>query len=175
MSGRKAAPPVPAAPEAPVPKGAEKNLLDAIARLEKNKPTDPELKQRAKAGKLRVNPTTAALEAGCSRRLAYKFPRVRKALGIGEDEEATSEAGKEPARTGKSLQEVVVQLRREKTDLKRERDLALSRSAALVVRLRQMEREVAREVRKATRRAKRPENPNQIAGKVHRLFPADEE
>lgn len=70
---------------------------------------------------------------------------------------------------------MVTRLRADKADLKLERDLALSQSAALVVRLRQMEQDVAREVRKVMRQASRSQNANQVAGNVHRLFPASED
>lgn len=74
------------------PKGAEKNLLAAIERLRNGSPMNPDLKERAKAGKLKINATTATMEAGCARRLAYAFDRVRKALDIGA-EEAPAAAG----------------------------------------------------------------------------------
>ena len=157
----------------PVPRGAERRLLEAVDRLRRGSPTNPELKARAAAGRLRVNPSTATMEAGCARRLAYVYPRVRSALGM-EDETAVPGSEEAAPGRGRSLQETVVQLRAEKAALKRERDLALSQSAALVVRLRQMEEEIAAEVRKA-KRANPPAHPNRVTGNIHRLFPDPED
>lgn len=156
------------------PRGAEKSLLAAIGRLQQGMPTNPELSDRARTGKLKVNATTVTMEAGCARRLAYAFPRVRKALGIDEDTIDIG-VGQAPRPKNKSLQEIVVHLRAEKIDLKRERDEALSKAAALIVRMRNMELDLAKEVRKAERQAKRPEHPNRVTGNVRRLFSADEE
>jgi hypothetical protein len=158
----------------PAPKGAEKALLEAIERLRSGTPSNPGLKARAKAGKLKINATTATLEAGCARRLAYAYDRVRQALEIdGGDTSATGVEADLPR--PKSLQEVVTHVRADRAEMKRERDLALSQSAALIVRLRQMERDVAREVRKAVRQAGRTQNGNQVAGNVHRLVGLSDE
>lgn len=153
---------------APVPKGAEKSLLNAIERLRHGAPTNLDLQTRAKAGKLKINATTATIEAGCARRLAYAFDRVRSALGI-ETQEPTEQKNTDRPPRSKSLQEVVMLLRADKSRLKLERDLTLSQSAALVVRLRKMEQDVAAEVRKVTRQSNRQENPNQVAGNIRRL------
>lgn len=152
------------------PKGAERSLLEAVARLRAGTPRDPALQVRAKAGKLKVNATTATLEAGCARRLAYEYTRVRQALGI---DPGVDLAGSEiTPRTGrKSLQQIVVQLRADNAELRRERDKAVSMAASLVIRMRNMERDVDREIRKAQRKALDPEGRHQVTGNVHRFRP----
>jgi hypothetical protein len=155
------------------PKGAEKQLLEAISRLRQGKPTHADLKARALEGNLKINPTTATLEACCSRRLAYKYERVRKALEI--DQAEVEIAGDETPVPRKGLQQVVIDLRQDKKELQRRLQLAESQNAALVIRLRNMEMEVAKEVRRVQRQMKRGDTAsNQIAGNVLRLVPADE-
>ncbi len=156
------------------PKGAEKNLLEAIARLHAGAPRDPDLQARARARKLRVNATTATLEAGCARRLAYAFPRVRLALAI-DHEAGPGDAGTAPRVERKSLQEIVIQLRHDNAELRRGRDKAVSMAATMVIRMRNMERDVNKEVRKSRRNAKRAKNDNQVVGNVYRLRPDDGE
>jgi hypothetical protein len=69
----------------------------------------------------------------------------------------------------------VVDLRQDKKELQRRLQLAESQNAALVIRLRNMEMEVAKEVRRVQRQMKRGDtDSNQIAGSVLRLVPADE-
>ena len=129
---------------------------------------------RARAHRLRVNPTTAALEAGCARRLAYAFPRVRQVLGIdGESEGNPGDAPFLSAR--KTLQEIVVQLRANNAQLKRERDKAVSMAADLVIRMDQMKTDLERETRKSKRVADRRTHPYQVTGSINRLLPDGQE
>ncbi len=162
-----------ATPTEAAPKGAEKSLLEAIARLHAGAPLDPGVRARLRARKLKVNATTAALEAGCARRLAYAFPSVRFALGI--DHEPDPADPHDAPRTGrKSLQEIVIQLRADNAELKRERDKAVSMAASLVVRMRKMEKDQDKDIRKAERKASRAGSRYQVTGNVHRLFPEGE-
>lgn len=160
-------------PEKP-PRGAEKRLLEAVARLQAGKPQDPGLQVRARARKLKVNATTVTIEAGCARRLAYEFPRVRQALGI-DREPDPADPGAAPRAGRKSLQEIVVQLRAENAELRRERDKAVSMAASMVIRMGNLERDMGKAIRKAQRTASRTGNTNQLVGNVHRLFPNDHE
>ncbi len=151
------------------PKGAEKSLLEAIERLRSGTPRNPDLQERMRARKLKINATTATTEAGCARRLAYAFPRVRQALEI-DRTPSDAEDGPQPRSGRKSLQEIVTQLRADKAELKRERDEALSKAAALIIRMRNVERDAEKAVSKVIREANRPTNTNQMAGNVHKLF-----
>lgn len=67
--------------EAPPVDQIEQDFLDAISRLREGKPRHKLLKGRSQRGKLKVNPSTVALEAGHSRTLIGKitcrYPRVR--------------------------------------------------------------------------------------------------
>lgn len=70
--------------EAPPIDEIEKNFIDAISRLREGKPRDKLLREKASKGKLKVNVSTVALEAGHSRTLIGKtvcrYPRVRQEI-----------------------------------------------------------------------------------------------
>jgi len=61
-----------------------RDFVSAIERLRKGEPVNPRLKEAARRGKLRINVSTVALEAGRSRTLLAsadgKFAHVRKLM-----------------------------------------------------------------------------------------------
>lgn len=71
-------------PETPPIDQIEQDFMDAISRLREGKPRNKILKGRSARGKLKVNPSTVALESGHSRTLIgkidCKYPRVRLAI-----------------------------------------------------------------------------------------------
>lgn len=66
----------------------EANFFAALERLKANQPKHPVLARRAEAGKLKINASTLAKEAGHSRTLIAledcAYPAVRKKLGDAE-------------------------------------------------------------------------------------------
>lgn len=70
------------------PDPIEQDLLDALQRLVEGKPTQKTLRTKAKEGKLKVNPSTVALEAGRSRTLIAledcRYPYVRQAVKLAQ-------------------------------------------------------------------------------------------
>ena len=67
--------------EAPGVDAIEQDFMDAITRLRAGKPRHKMLKESAARGKLKINPSTVALDAGHSRTLIGKkvcrYPRIR--------------------------------------------------------------------------------------------------
>lgn len=70
------------------PDPIEQDLLDALQRLVEGKPTNKTLKTKAKEGKLKVNASNVALEAGRSRTLIAledcRYPKVREAVKLAQ-------------------------------------------------------------------------------------------
>jgi hypothetical protein len=66
----------------------EQDYLDALQRLTEGKPKKMKLKALAKAGKLKINTTNVALEAGRSRTLIAltncRYPKVREAIRLAQ-------------------------------------------------------------------------------------------
>jgi hypothetical protein len=60
----------------------EADFLNALSRLKEGKPLHPDLKRRAAAGQLTINPVTVALEAARSRTLIgsdrCRYPHIRE-------------------------------------------------------------------------------------------------
>jgi hypothetical protein len=59
----------------------EQELLAAFERLSNGSPKNPHLKAKSNRGSLKINPSTVAQEAGCSRTLVgfdgCRYPKVR--------------------------------------------------------------------------------------------------
>lgn len=70
------------------PDPIEQDLLDALQRLVEGKPTHKTLKAKAKEGRLKVNTSNVALEAGRSRTLIAledcRYPKVREAVKLAQ-------------------------------------------------------------------------------------------
>jgi len=112
------------------PEGIEKELFDALERLANGKPNNPNLIRKANAGKLRINPTTVALEAGRSRTLcAYEtcaYPRVYGEIQIYKSLKTKPTT---------SFEEINSKLTLENGELKDSIRLAMSRVAAMRLRM----------------------------------------
>jgi hypothetical protein len=132
--------------EGPAPIGIEKELFDALDRLLIQKPNVPHLQRKLKAGRLRINPTNVALEAGRARTLiAHEqcaYPRVRKAIAKNNNPDA---------RIPTSFEELNDNLRQENSALKESVKMAMSRVAAMMVRMNAVETKASRKVAEAER------------------------
>lgn len=126
----------------------EKDFDDAIDRLEKGKPKDPELKRLAAEGRLRINYSTVAKEAKHSRTLIahekchYQAQRARvlKLMNPGE------------VVAPRTASEVISRLREEVADLKAKLRGALDGQTAHFLARQRAEREADRWRKEAKRR-----------------------
>lgn len=137
------------------PEGMEKRFLDAITRLKEGNPVCPDLQKKAKAGKLRINVTAVALEAGgpdqkggwqgLSRTLIghdkCPYPRAREEIRKGKDE-ASGEY---------DLKNVNSRLRERNRQLEKMNKQLLSACAAMRVRMNKLESAVKVEIEKLQR------------------------
>jgi hypothetical protein len=142
------------------PARVEKDLLDALERLKMGTPKNTDLAKKARAGKLRINPTTVAREAGCSRTLIGHenciYPKIRNQIREYKDE---------TAKPATSFEEINRQLRRDNLDLKEAVRLAMSRVAAMELQLKAEETTVTREVLSLRRQLKKAlESPDSPSG-----------
>lgn len=150
------------------------NLAFALQRLISGTPTNEKLAEQAKQGLLKINPSTVALEARCSRTLishaGCPYPEIREAILRIEN----------PISAPTRLSDVCNALRKENVSLLRELKLARAQCAALVRRLDLIEREHKRALSLSERRANRPIlDAEQVAGATVKnecsvvLVPAD--
>ncbi|MFM0658036.1 hypothetical protein [Paraburkholderia sediminicola] len=120
---------------------AQDDLRKALDRLKSGIPQDPDLACKAKAGKLRINPTTVAKEAGRARTLigydGCTYMNIRTEIL----------ATRERAIPTVSFDQVVQTLRADVSRLKEEVTVAMSRVAAMQLcmhaNIRKAERRVA--------------------------------
>jgi hypothetical protein len=137
----------------------ERDFLDALDRLEAGAPLNSALAKRAKLGTLKINMSSVAQEAGHSRTLighdGCKYPQVRgKVTGF-----------KTPLTEGATAEDVIRRLREENAELRKKLVLRDTESAALIVRLRQLETSTRREIKQIKRNAGRSDaRPEQLAG-----------
>ncbi len=148
----------------PAPVGIEKELFDAIDRLVAGTPTHPELQRKVVSGKLRVNPTTVALESGRARTLcAFEgcaYPRVYDEIKFNRPTRP------KPATT---FEELNKNLSRENSELRESIQLAMSRVAAMILRLEEHEKDTKRRVDTADRTIRQHEKVSsleEVAGRV---------
>lgn len=128
----------------------EKDFDEAIDRLEKNKPKDPELKRLAAEGRLQVNYSTVAKEAKHSRTLIAhakcqyqpQRARVMKLMHPGE------------VATPRTASEVISRLREVVGDLKAKLRASLDGQTAHFLARQRAEREADRWRKEAQRREK---------------------
>jgi hypothetical protein len=140
----------------------EQDFNDAIDRLVNGAPRDKSLAKRAKDGSLKINKLAVATEAGHTRTTLDKYPKVVARIEA---------MGKEPVTTAN---DVIGRLREDNAKLREQRQAALDVAAAMLIRMRSMEKNTDAEVRKALRRAARP-NPNKVVGPTAQVvrFPQD--
>jgi hypothetical protein len=105
------------------------------------------------AGRAKITKVTVAKEAGHSRTKLYAYPRVLERIEA---------FGGKPANTA---HDVIASLRAENALLKRQKRQATDVAAAMLLRMRDLERRAARDVTRAKREARRPD-PNHIVGNV---------
>lgn len=139
--------------------GMEKRFLDAIERLKEGKPMCAELQKKAKAGKLRVDVSAVALEAGgpdekgvwrgLSRTLIghdnCRYSKVREEIQRGRD----GEPGEY------DLKNVNSKLRERNRQLEKVNKQLLSTCAAMRVRMNKLESVVKEEIEKLQREQRR--------------------
>jgi len=135
----------------------EKAFLDAIERLIAGKPNNSGLQTAQAKGKLKMNISNVALEAGHSRTLiAYKgckYPRVRDKIRILlSDQPAPNSAS-----------EVLTRLREENATLQLRLQQTISHNAALIRRMHVLDQQLKAEKIKATL-TRNHRGPNQIIG-----------
>jgi hypothetical protein len=104
----------------------ERDLLGALARLQAGNPSNPALAKKARLGKLRINPSTVAQEAGCSRTLighdGCAYPQVRAKILKHKDT---------AAKPATSFEDINRDLRHDNQNLKDAVRLAMTRIAAM--------------------------------------------
>jgi len=137
----------------------EQAFLEAIERLITGKPTNPRLQTAAAAGKLKMNVSNVAVEAGHSRTLiAYKgckYPRVLDRI--------RNLLSNQPAPDSASA--VLARLREENATLQLRLQQSISHNAALIRRMNVLDQQLqAEKTRAALTRPHR--GPNQIVGQL---------
>lgn len=141
------------------PKSTEQILQEALERVREMKPQNPELAALAKKGKLKFNVSSVAQEAGVSRTLigmeGCRYPKIRAQI-IEE---------KIPVRKRTDMRSINDDLREINNELKRRLDLSLAERAAMVIRIRKVEKEYLAKVDHLKRiKARGAGDPNQVAG-----------
>lgn len=143
--------------------GMEKRFLDAIERLKEGNPECPDLQKKAKTGKLRVDVSAAALEAGgpdekgvwrgLSRTLIghdkCRYPKAREEIRKGKE----GEPGEY------DLKNVNSRLRERNRQLEKMNKQLLSTCAAMRVRMNKLESAVKVEMEKLQREQHRGNRP----------------
>jgi hypothetical protein len=124
----------------------EQDFLDALQRLVDGKPEHKELKARANAGKLKINISNVALEAGRSRTLIAlkdcRYPAVREAVRL-------AQGGKKALPT--TYTQLIANLRAEKAVLLAEKRLLETALATHVRARRRAEVNARRDAAEAAR------------------------
>lgn len=143
--------------------GMEKLFLDAIDRLKEGIPLCPELQKKAKAGKLRVDVSAVALEAGGPDENGV-WRGLSRTL-IGHDNCRYSKA-REEIRKGKEgepgeydLKNVNSRLRERNRQLEKTNKQLLSTCAAMRLRMSKLESAVRAEIEKLQRVQNRGDRP----------------
>ncbi|MEH6459153.1 hypothetical protein [Chitinimonas sp. JJ19] len=136
----------------------ERDFFDALKRLEEGKPKHKNLKAAAKAGKLKINTSNVALEAGRSRTLIAlencRYPKVREAIKIIQG------AKKSPPTTYTQL---IESLRASLAQLKAEKRILEMKIGDHVLSRRRAEIESRRDAAEAARLRKRVVELEKIA------------
>jgi hypothetical protein len=115
----------------------EKDFHEALDRLIAGKPRTPRLKRHASEGRLNINPTTVALEAGHSRTLIAvancRLPSVRNRIIETNDRNDIA--------APRTASEVITKLREQVIDLKRQLGSAIEAQAGHFLAREKAERE----------------------------------
>lgn len=121
-------------------RAVERAFHDAIDRLLAGKPKVPKLRRLAAEGRLNINPSTVALEAGHSRTLIglenCRLPAVRNRI--------LSETRRDEIATPRTAAEVITRLREQIVQLKRELAAALEGQSEHFLARELAEREAAK-------------------------------
>lgn len=137
-----------------------KDFLDALKRLQAGAPRNPKLILQKKSGKLRINVSSVALEAGRSRTLiGYKgcqYPEIRATIQI-RRENSTPKA---------KTQSKQKELRDEIRVLNERLKAADAVNASLLLRLCELEESLDRSMRAEARMSESLSNPDQIIGRA---------
>lgn len=128
------------------PDPIEQDLLDALHRLVEGKPTHKALRAKAKEGRLKVNSSNVALEAGRSRTLIAledcRYPKVREAVKL-------AQGGKNALPT--TYTQLIANLRADLATVKAERRLLETKMADHVLARRKAEVHARRDAAEAAR------------------------
>lgn len=145
------------------PDPIEQDFLDALQRLVEAKPEHKKLKASAKAGKLKINTSNVALEAGRSRTLialeACRYPKVREAIKL-------AQGGKKALPT--TYTQLIENLRATIAQLKAEKRLLEATMGAHVLARRKAEVTSRRDAAEAARLRKQVVELEKIAHLPHR-------
>jgi hypothetical protein len=152
--------------ERPSNQKVERDLSNALRRLEAGAPTNPELIRKIRRGNLRINPTTVAKEAGHSRTLVSRdncaYPKIRAAI-------LRHGPQRKPA---KGIVETTADLRKRVAELKREVQAGREERVAILLRMKKLEDNANRGIAIAERRAaKAIKEANEVAGRRLRIVP----
>ncbi len=129
-----------------MPDPIEQDLLDALQRLVEGKPTHKTLKAKAQEGRLKVNASNVALEAGRSRTLIAledcRYPKVREAVKL-------AQGGKKALPT--TYTQLIAGLRADLATVKSEKRLLETAMAEHVLARRKAEVQARRDAAEAAR------------------------
>lgn len=129
-----------------LPDPIEQDFLEALQRLVEGKPHNKKLKASAKAGKLKVNTVSVALEAGRSRTLIAlencRYPKVREAVKL-------AQGGKKALPT--TYTQLIENLRADLATVKAEKRLLETKMADHVLARRKAEVSSRRDAAEASR------------------------
>lgn len=129
-----------------LPDPIEQDFLEALQRLAEGKPLNKTLKASAKAGKLKINAVSVALEAGRSRTLIAlencRYPKVREAVKL-------AQGGKKSLPT--TYTQLIENLRADLATVKAERHLLQIKMADHVLARRKAEVNSKRDAAEASR------------------------
>ena len=138
----------------------ERDFRDALQRLIEGRPQNKTLRARAKAGKLRLNASNVALEAGRSRTLIAlercRYPAVREAI--------IEAQGKRRSTTPTTYTQLIANLRADVATLKAERRLLEASIATHVLARRKAEVSARRDAAEAARLRKRILDLERVTG-----------
>lgn len=140
------------------PDPIEQDFLDALQRLVEGKPTHKTLKAKAKEGRLKVNSSNVALEAGRSRTLIAledcRYPKVREAVKL-------AQRGKKALPT--TYTQLIANLRADLATVKAEKRLLETTMADHVLARRKAEVHARRDATEAARLRKQVVELEKIA------------
>jgi hypothetical protein len=129
----------------------EQDFNAAIDRLLDGRPTNRDLVKMAKAGKLKINKASVAAEAGRSRVTLDKYASIIARISAQETKPVTT------------ARDVITRLRETNIEREQQKQAALDAMAAMLLRMRSLEKTTDIEISKALRIAAR-KDPNKVVG-----------